>query len=256
MRKLKANEILVLRSCGVGGASERNFVWPLTVGAVVEAPDWQDTDACGHGLHGLPWAQGGDYCDNSAPVWLVLRVSTVKGNYRHGTGNMTDKCKFGACTVEGVFDNSKDATDMILAHAPAGTVANYCMLKGGDYSTLTGGDCSTLTGGGYSTLTGGDCSTLTGGDRSTLTGGYRSTLTGGYHSTLTGGYGSTLTGGNDSTLTGGDGSTLTGGGCSTLCWRVWDGSHYRLHVRYTGEDGIEAGKAYRYENGQIVEVTR
>ena len=184
MRKLKANEILVLRSCGAGGASERNFVWPLTVGAVVEAPDWQDTDDCGHGLHGLPWAQGGNYCDNSAPVWLVLRVSTVKGNYQHGTGNMIDKCKFRACTIEGVFDNSKDATDMILKYAPAGTVANYCMLKGGYGSTLTGGDGS------------------------------------------------------------------------TLCWRVWDGSLYRLHVRYTGEDGIEAGKGYRYESGQIVEVTR
>ena len=216
MRKLKANEILVLRSCGAGGASERNFVWPLTVGAVVEAPDWQDTDDCGHGLHGLPWAQGGNYCDNSAPVWLVLRVSTVKGNYQHGTGNMIDKCKFRACTIEGVFDNSKDATDMILKYAPAGTVANYCMLKGG----------------------------------------YRSTLTGGYGSTLTGGYRSTLTGGDGSTLTGGDRSTLTGGDGSTLCWRVWDGSLYRLHVRYTGEDGIEAGKGYRYESGQIVEVTR
>ena len=224
MKRLKKGEILVLRSCRAGGESERNFVWPLTVGAVVEAPDWQDTDSCGHGLHGLSWAQGGDYCDNSAPVWLVLRVSTVKGNYRHGTGNMTDKCKFRACTVEGVYDNSKDATDMILAHAPAGTVANYCMLKGGHRSTLTGGDSSTLTGGHGSTLTGGYRSTLTGGDGSTLTGGYR--------------------------------STLTGGNGSTLCWRVWDGSFYRLHVRYTGEDGIEAGKVYRYESGEIVEVEK
>jgi hypothetical protein len=103
-------------------------------------------------------------------------------------------------------------------------------------------------------LTGGHRSTLTGGHRSTLTGGDYSTLTGGDGSTLTGGYGSTLTGGDYSTLTGGDYSTLTGGDESVLCWRVWDGQRHRLHVRYTGEGGIESNKAYRFVNGEVVVV--
>ena len=135
---------------------------------------------------------------------------------------------------------------------------------GGDYSTLTGGYGSTLTGGDRSTLTGGDRSTLTGGDGSTLTGGDYSTLTGGDGSTLTGGDGSTLTSGDGSTLTGGDGSTLTsgyrstltGGDRSTLTWRIWDGQRYRLHTRYVGECGIEAGVAYTWRNGQAVKVER
>lgn len=57
--------------------------------------------------------------------------------------------------------------------------------------------------------------------------------------------GVTLTGGYDSTLTGGDDSTLTGGDDSTLCIRKWDGSRYRLHIAYVGEDGIKAGVKYR-----------
>ena len=126
-------------------------------------------------------------------------------------------------------------------------------IAGGHRSTLTGGLRSTLTGGLRSTLTGGDDSTLTGGYGSTLTGGLRSTLTGGDGSTLTGGHRSTLTGGYGSTLTGGDDSTLTGGDDSTLTWRYWDGSRYRLHTVYTGEDGIEAGVAYvgRFAGGKL-----
>ncbi len=89
----------------------------------------------------------------------------------------------------------------------------------------------------------------------TLTGGYGSTLTGGDRSTLTGGYGSTLTGGDDSTLTGGDRSTLTGGDRSTLSIRWWDSraERYRIAVGYVGEDGIEAGVAYRCDDaGKLV----
>ena len=55
-------------------------------------------------------------------------------------------------------------------------------------------------------------------------------------------------------LTGGNGSTLTGGNRSTLCWRVWDGSHYRIHVAYVGEDGIKPNTPYQYINGKIIEV--
>jgi hypothetical protein len=129
----------------------------------------------------------------------------------------------------------------------------------GDCSTLTGGHHATLTGGYRSTLTGGNDSTLTGGDRSTLTGGYRSTLTGGHRSTLTGGHHATLTGGHHATLTGSHRSTLTGGHRSTLTWRYYDGSRFRLHTVYTGEDGIKQDTPYigRFADGvfTVSEVT-
>ena len=69
-----------------------------------------------------------------------------------------------------------------------------------------------------------------------------------------GGDHSTLTGGKYSTLTGGYRSTLTGGDRSTLEWLVWDGGRRRRIVRYTGEDGIEAGVAYIYRDGAVVRV--
>ena len=61
---------------------------------------------------------------------------------------------------------------------------------------------------------------LIGGDHSTLTGGYRSTLTGGYR------------------------STLTGGDDSELRIRYYD-SRWRTAIAYVGENGIEAGVAYK-----------
>mgnify|MGYP000943591064 CR=1 FL=1 len=64
------------------------------------------------------------------------------------------------------------------------------------------------------------------GDGSTLTGGYGSTLTGGYRSTLTGGYGSTL----------------------VVRWYDSASRRYRMAVGYVGEDGIEAGVAYRVDS--------
>ncbi len=140
--------------------------------------------------------------------------------------------KAKAPKAEVVFCGQRDeAVAYLLSNGGAG--------KAVVYARITGGDNSTLTGGYGSTLTGGDNSTLTGGDHSTLTGGHRSTLTGGDHSTLTGGYGSTLTGGDN----------------STLQFYRWDSmaNRRRVVVAYVGEDGIEAGVAYRLNNsGKVV----
>ena len=58
-------------------------------------------------------------------------------------------------------------------------------------------------------------------------------------------------GGDRSTLTGGNDSTLTGGHRSTLTWRYYDGSRFRLHTVYTGEDGIKQDTPYigRFADG-------
>ena len=60
---------------------------------------------------------------------------------------------------------------------------------------------------------------------------------------MIGGYGSTLTGGHSSTLTGGHGSTL--------CWEIWDGTFYRLHTFYVGEDGVFPNVAYNFVEGKL-----
>ena len=223
--RLEDGEQLFLRGCQPGGLSKNNFQWPLEVGAVVTAPDWNPEPVCGQGLHGN-LNGGGNYSllVNSGPGLVVAAKNAVDLDGKH---------KFQSCRILFVGKTLMEAATWLACHpdSPKDSRVHYVSLTGGDCSTLTGGDCSTLKGGdrstltggyrsiltgGYgSTLTGGDCSTLTGGDDSTLTGGYGSTLTGGDDSTLTGGYSSTLTGGDSSTLTGGDRSTLKGGYGST-----------------------------------------
>ena len=63
--------ILLLRTCEANGRSHCGFVWPLTVGAKVEAPDWSPLPVCGGGLHGLPWGRG--------DVWLMNHDPRAKG---------------------------------------------------------------------------------------------------------------------------------------------------------------------------------
>src|ERR1035437_1543596 len=84
--------ILVLRTCSASMISSNNFKWPGE-GAVV-CPDWEPTDQCGHGLHGLPWGVGdGNLLDwSNGARWLVVSVSA--SHLRMGVGDLTDKCKF------------------------------------------------------------------------------------------------------------------------------------------------------------------
>ena len=70
-----------------------------------------------------------------------------------------DKCKFRTCIVEKVFNNAKDATDMILRYAPATTVCNYATIEVGDDKMAVTGDggtsisgwCGTSNSGKYGT---------------------------------------------------------------------------------------------------------
>ena len=88
----------------------------------------------------------------------------------------------------------------------------------------------------------------------TATGGDAAVITGGDAAVITGGDWSRLTGGDAAVITGGDAAVITGGDWSTLEWLTWDGTRRRRIVRYTGEDGIEAGVAYTYRDGAVVKA--
>ena len=267
----KKKYVYALKSVNSDMTSHNGFKWKKN--GMVTAPDWNNKQECGGGLHAFLNGEGDGHLanwDNEA-VWLVLKVED--GTYI----DLCGKIKFPRCTV--LFSGNRlKATEKLRDLGCTGAVIGST-LTGGDCSTLTGGYGSTLTGGYGSTLTGGACSTMTGGDCSTLTGGYRSTLTGGYGSTLTGGDGSTLTGGACSTLTGGYGSTLTGRDCSTLTGgdgstlTGGDGStltggyrstltlcYYldrkRLVTRYVGEDGIKPNTPYRLNDAHEFEEVK
>ena len=66
---------------------------------------------------------------------------------------------------------------------------------------------------------------------------------------------STVIGGDDSTVTGGESSTVSGGEKALLTLQYWDSKTNRVRqvTAYVGENGIEAGKAYKLdENHQFV----
>ena len=212
--KLKSNEILVLRSNAADMTSHNGFTWPRR--GPVEAPDWQDTNKCGRGLHGLPWGVGGNYCNIAADaVWLVVRVSTVKGGYRHGRGDMCDKCKFRKGIV--VYAGTRDkAVAMIQAHCPVGETPRWSTATACDDGTATAGDDGTATAGA----------------RGTATAGARGTATAGARGTATAGYGGTATAGDDGIL--------------NIRW--WDGRRYRIATFYVGETGILPNVAYKCDN--------
>lgn len=70
---------LVLRVCAADGSSSHGFKWPLEIGSTVKAPDWTTEAACGHGLHGWLYGQGGHSCTDlwagAGAAWMVLEVA-------------------------------------------------------------------------------------------------------------------------------------------------------------------------------------
>lgn len=52
-----------------------NFQWPLEVGAIVVAPDWDTLPECGGGLHVLPNAQG-NYNLLNGDYWAVVEYDS------------------------------------------------------------------------------------------------------------------------------------------------------------------------------------
>jgi len=210
------NKVLVLRQCNKDLKSYGGFQHPSS--GHVSAPDWNPKPECGSGLHGFLYGEGDGSLANYDPEnkWLVLSVDKDK------IVDLSGKVKFPEGEV--IFCGA-------LAEA-----ARYVYDNGGAGRAIIG-------------------ITVTGGDGSTVSGGNSSKVTGGEDSTVTGGDGSTVSGGNRSTVTGGEDSTVTGGKEALLTLQYWDSKTNRVRqvTAYVGENGIEAGKAYKLdENHQFV----
>jgi len=103
-------EVLILRFVAKDGSSSRGFVYPLTVGATVSAPDWNDTAECGGGLHGWPW--GFSIGDGQEPAWAATWL--VLGAVPTNVIDLGGKVKCRTATVRYVGD-WQGATAFVLA---------------------------------------------------------------------------------------------------------------------------------------------
>ena len=135
MKPLDKDKTLVLRVCREGGYSYDGFQWPLVVGAKVSAPDWEDTEACGNGLHGWAEGKGGINASSyhSAPeaVWLVLEVSTKSIIHLDG------KCKFPKAKV--VFVGAIAAAAEYMSQYVSGPIIGQVVNEDEPHGTAVAG---------------------------------------------------------------------------------------------------------------------
>ena len=109
-----------LRKISRNGKNRFNdFVWPLKVGAEVEAPDWNSKPECGGGLHCLPHARG-DWGYLLGEYWSVLEFNE-KDMVQIDSG----KCKVKKCKIVFLSENPSDEMLKFFDHEKFNTETAY-----------------------------------------------------------------------------------------------------------------------------------
>ena len=251
----------ILRTCQPDGTSRNGFRWPLVVGEVAVAPDWNDRRECGGGLHGPPDGVGDgtllDWSDGA--VWLVAEVPADAGLV-----DLDGKVKVERCIVAHVGDRVSCAEFLVAQGcdgaivARTATAGNDGTATAGDGGTATAGYRGTATAGYRGTATAGNDGTATAGDRGTATAGNDGTATAGYGGTATAGYGGTATAGDGGTATAGNDGTATAGNRGLIVILWWDvaSSCYRHNFAEVGDGGLKPNTPYRLDSDthEFVEV--
>jgi hypothetical protein len=151
----KPETVLVLRCVDANRRAYNGFQWPES--GPVEAPDWEATQECGHGLHG--WLRGvGD--PNVATIhndslWQIVEVVAAD------VIDLGGKVKYPRGVVLYTGDKA-EAINRIQAAYPHVPVI---------YGTATAGYRGTATAGNYGTATAGEGGTATAGEGGTATAG-------------------------------------------------------------------------------------
>jgi hypothetical protein len=239
---------LILRTCNPDLTSRhRGFQWPTT--GPVTCPDWKPTPECGNGLHGLLWGTGDggllDWSDNAK--WLVVEID------EDSMVAIGQKVKFPAGTV--LYSGARDvAVQLVAEHAP-------------DPTAVVGRHAAATGYSGHAAATGDYGHAAATGDygHAAATGYYgHAAATGDYgHAAATGDYGHAAATGDSghAAATGrygiaapvGDGTATAGPDGAVIARWTDNTDRPRITVGYVGEDGIEAGVAYRCdENGRLV----
>jgi hypothetical protein len=251
---------LVLRTCNPDGTSYNGFKWPTS--GPVECPDWDPAPRCGHGLHGLLWAEGnaGHLGSDAKAIWQVVEVDTdsiVKID--------SDKVKFRSGIV--VYSgNRNDALQMVLQSKERlklvfGHRANTKADKKSFSTTGESAHASTTGYSAHASTTGESAHASTTGRyaRASTTGDSAHASTTGYsahasttgdsaHASTTGLHAVSMAAGLDSTVQSGE------KGCFAATYFDKKKERMRILVGYVGEKGIKPNTKYQVADGKWKEV--
>ena len=267
-RRLELGTSVVLRICKADMTSYNGFIWPEK--GHVEAPDWDDTEECGHGLHGWFEAQGDasySNCLNEPDAkYLVLKVKTDSIIHLDG------KCKFPRAKVCFVGNRNEAIAYIEETYPYLRTMPLlFANRTAGDSGGVATGDCGTAIAGFRGTARTGFRGTATVGNYGTATAGFRGTATAGFRGIATAGTGGTATAGTHGTAIAGTGGTATVGDCGTATAGEFGTAmagiggiiqiHYfhdrdRIAIGYIEENGLKPNVKYKLDaNHNFVEIT-
>ena len=237
----KMNTSMVLRICKADMTGYNGFIWPTK--GHVEAPDWEATQECGHGLHGWFEAQGdasySSYLMEPDAKYLVLKVKTDSIIHLDG------KCKFPRAKVCFVGSRNEaiayiDEHHPHLQHSPllfASRKANDCeVARAGDYGTAVAGNGGTAV----SRYKG----TSVAGQGGIAVSGFRGTSIAGDHGiAMVDEYGTAISGFRGTSIAGAYGAAMAGiKGMIHIEYFHGEGS--RLAIGYIGIDGLKPDVKY------------
>jgi len=202
-------DALAIRTCNADGTSYSgsSFVWPMTVGAIATAPDWNDRAECGGGLHGLLDGIGAwELTARDNAVWQVVAVKRsecvdIDGN----------KVKFPRCRIEYVGGFAQ-AMQMVQK----ATVTKLLEMAQGNTATGDRGHAAATGDRGHAAAT---------GDRG--------------HAAATGKFGIAA-----SLSWNGTAQAAETGAIFLAYWNE-NGELIHVFASRVGENGIEAGQTYR-----------
>ena len=260
MRKLtKKGEVLVLKVVGPNGESHGGFVWPLTVGAVVEAPDWNPAASCGNGLHGWHYGAGdplvaGNLAEAGDTRWLLLAVP------EDTLIDLDGKVKFPRCRIAFSAAESGPAgrtacVSLLIKYAPrdkavmwGSAAAGYAGSAAAGYAgSAAAGYAGSAAAGIRGSAAAGIRGSAAAGEYGSAAAGIRGSAAAGEYGSAAAGYAGSAAVEADGLATSSVGGIVRGGANAVLVALYSTGSHrsdFDYSVGQVGKNGIEADVWY------------
>lgn len=241
--------MLMLKTVSADGTAYGGFRWPLEVGAVVTAPDWDPKPVCGRGLHGIPWGEGNASLLNWSPsaIWIVFETDQVVA--------FEGKAKCRRAIVRYVGDQVGATTYLRQHGKPGAAIVGEHVIAGHKGVAVVGDRGRAIVGSEGTIRAGRDALALTGDygyanarENSIAAGGQWSTVMVGNNGIAIAGYGSDVAVGERGIAMVGEDGRARAGPDGIICIAWMDGERRRLAVGYIGEDdGLLPNVIYRFD---------